>query len=68
MSMGEQIAMQRQALGLSREALAARAEVSLSTMIRVERSLSVPTRATLAAIQRALAGAEKEQSRSGAEN
>lgn len=60
MSRGEQIKVQRQAVGLSREELAVRAEVSLSTLIRTERSLSVPNRATLAAIRRALADAERE--------
>lgn len=60
MGVGEQIRIRREALGLSIEALAWRAEVSVSTVIRTELSHSIPNRATLAVILRALAEAEHE--------
>lgn len=60
MSVGDQIRIRREALGLSLETLASQAEVSVSTVIRTELSHSIPNRATLAVIQRALAEAEHE--------
>ncbi len=61
MGLGEQIQIRREALGLSREGLAAIADVSYATIIRVEGDAGVPQRSTLAAIQRALDKAEKEK-------
>ena len=60
MGIGEQIQVQREALGLSREALAGRADVSLSTIYRVELAQSIPRRATLTVIRNALAECERE--------
>ena len=49
-----EIKQRREALGLSREALAGRAGLSLRTVERIERGESEPRRATLTVIRMAL--------------
>ena len=51
----------REAAGLSREELAHRAQVSSQTIYRIETGRVVPTRATVAAIRRALGEADGSQ-------
>jgi len=49
-----EIQKQREALGLSREALAGRAGLSLRTVERIERGETEPRRATLTVLRMAL--------------
>jgi transcriptional regulator with XRE-family HTH domain len=60
-TIGERIRERREAIDLSREGLAFKSGVAHKTIERIEGGHSIPRRATLAAIERALDGCEAEQ-------
>lgn len=55
-----QIQQRREAIGLSRESLAGRAQIALRTLERIERGEVEPRRATLVMIEQALEAEQAE--------